>query len=318
MDGRNAHRSAARECRGAGYPGPGRHPLLCSPMRRSRPPRPSAAPSPPSPMPPRSSPSRSHGGGRLAYAAAGSSGLMALADALELPGTYGIPRDRIAILIAGGDEALRTSGRRPGGRHRRRPRAPSPTPASARGDCLIAVSASGSTPYAVRRAATKRARRGAATIAIANNAGTPLLRPWPTSPILLATPPEVIAGSTRMGAGTAQKIALNMLSTLAAIHLGHVHDGYMVNLIADNIKLRDRAAAHRRRHQRARRRTRPHACSNKAAARSRPPFCSPPAPTDADAADEDAGRNRPEAAAGAFRDRGEQAVESRRSRQNRT
>jgi len=52
----------------------------------------------------------------------------------------------------------------------------------------------------------------------------------------------VIAGSTRMGAGTAQKIALNMLSTLTAIHLGHVHDGYMVNLTADNIKLRDRAA----------------------------------------------------------------------------
>ena len=62
------------------------------------------------------------------------------------------------------------------------------------------------------------------------------------SPILLATPPEIIAGSTRMGAGTAQKIALNMLSTLAAIHLGHVHDGYMVNLHADNIKLRGRAA----------------------------------------------------------------------------
>ena len=62
------------------------------------------------------------------------------------------------------------------------------------------------------------------------------------TPILLATPSEIIAGSTRMGAGTAQKIALNMLSTLAAIHLGHVHDGYMVNLHADNIKLRGRAA----------------------------------------------------------------------------
>ena len=60
--------------------------------------------------------------------------------------------------------------------------------------------------------------------------------------IVLATPPEMIAGSTRMGAGTAQKIALNMFSTLVAIHLGHVHDGYMVNLRADNIKLRGRAA----------------------------------------------------------------------------
>ena len=60
---------------------------------------------------------------------------------------------------------------------------------------------------------------------------------------MLATPPEVLAGSTRMGAGTAQKIALNMLSTLAAIELGHVHDGMMVNLRADNIKLRARAVS---------------------------------------------------------------------------
>ena len=72
-----------------------------------------------------------------------------------------------------------------------------------------------------------------------------------------ATPPEVIAGSTRMGAGTAQKIALNMLSTLTAIHLGHVHDGYMVNLNADNMKLQRPRRAHRRgdrRQRRARRR----------------------------------------------------------------
>jgi N-acetylmuramic acid 6-phosphate etherase len=110
----------------------------------------------------------------------------------------------------------------------------------ASGDCLIAVSASGSTAYAVG-ALAEAARRGAKTIAIANNPGSPLLG-LAAAPILLATPPEVIAGSTRMGAGTAQKIALNMLSTLAAIHLGHVHDGYMVNLHADNAKLRGRAA----------------------------------------------------------------------------
>src|SRR5690606_26975442 len=84
-------------------------------------------------------------------------------------------------------------------------------------------------------------RRGAATIAIANNRGAPLLEKADAA-ILLETPPEVIAGSTRMGAGTAQKIALNMLSTLAAVHLGHVHNGYMVNLRADNAKLRARAA----------------------------------------------------------------------------
>lgn len=178
-------------------------------------------------------------GGRLAYAAAGSSGLMALADALELPGTYGIPRDRILVFFAGGAAALQDMAGAP----------EDDAPAAAcevaeaglkPGDCLIAVSASGSTPYALG-ALEEAVRRGVRTIAIANNAGSPLLE-LADVPILLATPPEVIAGSTRMGAGTAQKIALNMLSTLAAIHLGHVHDGYMVNLHADNAKLRGRAA----------------------------------------------------------------------------
>jgi N-acetylmuramic acid 6-phosphate etherase len=178
-------------------------------------------------------------GGRLFYAAAGSSALMALADGLELPGTYGISRDRVIMLIAGGRQALADLA---GG--------PEDDGQSAvdelsvhglgEGDCLVAVSASGTTPYAV--AALKEARRrGAATIGMANNAGTPLVLGADVG-IVLATPPEMIAGSTRMGAGTAQKIALNMLSTLVAIHLGHVHDGYMVNLRADNMKLRDRAA----------------------------------------------------------------------------
>jgi N-acetylmuramic acid 6-phosphate etherase len=179
------------------------------------------------------------GGGKLAYAAAGSSGLMALADALELPGPYGIARDRIAILIAGGEDALKTLA---GGPEDDAEQAAQAVADAGLGptDCLIAVSASGTTPYAVR-ALEEANRRGAATIAIANNRGAPLLKLAGTA-ILLETPPEVIAGSTRMGAGTAQKIALNMLSTLAAIHLGHVHDGYMVNLHADNAKLRGRAA----------------------------------------------------------------------------
>ncbi|SFN62746.1 N-acetylmuramic acid 6-phosphate etherase [Mesorhizobium sp. NFR06] len=177
-------------------------------------------------------------GGKLAYAAAGSSGLMAVADALELPGTFGIARDRIAILIAGGDEAFRALA---GGPEDDTEEASAAVAAAdiGKGDCLIAVSASGSTPYAVQALQDAR-RRGAATIAIANNQGAALFKQADVA-ILLETPPELIAGSTRMGAGTAQKIALNMLSTLAAIHLGHVHDGYMVNLTADNIKLRDRA-----------------------------------------------------------------------------
>ncbi|MGX7876021.1 N-acetylmuramic acid 6-phosphate etherase [Mesorhizobium sp. ORM6] len=178
-------------------------------------------------------------GGKLAYAAAGSSGLMALADALELPGTFGIQRDRIAILVAGGDEAFRTLAGGPEDDTEEAAAAVANAGIGV-GDCLIAISASGTTPYAVR-AIEEAARRGAATIGIANNRDSALLRQAGTA-ILLETPPEVIAGSTRMGAGTAQKIALNMLSTLAAVHLGHVHDGYMVNLTADNIKLRDRAA----------------------------------------------------------------------------
>ena len=177
-------------------------------------------------------------GGRLAYAAAGSSGLMAVADALELPGTFGIARDRIAMLIAGGDEAFHTLA---GGPEDDIDEAAAAVAGAniGKGDCLIAISASGSTPYAVQAIGDAR-RRGAATIAIANNKGARLFDQADVA-VLLETPPELIAGSTRMGAGTAQKIALNMLSTLAAIHLGHVHDGYMVNLTADNIKLRDRA-----------------------------------------------------------------------------
>lgn len=179
------------------------------------------------------------GGGKLAYAAAGSSGLMALADALELPGTFGIQRDRIAILIAGGDNALRTLAGGPEDDTEEATTAVANAGIGV-GDCLIALSASGTTPYAVGAIEEGR-RRGAATIGIANNRGSALLQQADTA-ILLETPPEVIAGSTRMGAGTAQKIALNMLSTLTAVHLGHVHDGYMVNLLADNMKLRDRAA----------------------------------------------------------------------------
>jgi len=178
-------------------------------------------------------------GGRLVYAAAGSSALMALADALELPGTFGIPQERVVVVIAGGIAALSHLA---GGPEDNEEHGAAEIARLSLGpqDCLIVVSASGSTPYAlgaIREATT----RGVPSIAFANNAGTPLLD-LATVPVVLATPPEVVAGSTRMGAGTAQKIALNMLSTLAAIKLGHVHDGYMVNVRADNLKLRQRAA----------------------------------------------------------------------------
>ena len=179
------------------------------------------------------------GGGRIVYAAAGSSGLMALADALELPGTFGIPRDRIVVLLAGGLAALSNLSGAPEDDAAQAMRDVKDAGLSA-SDCLIAISASGSTPYAV--AALEQAKQlKAKTISIANNPGTPL-EVLADASIVLATPAEIIAGSTRMGAGTAQKIALNMMSTLMAIHLGDVHDGYMVSLQADNQKLRDRAA----------------------------------------------------------------------------
>ncbi|PYE87659.1 N-acetylmuramic acid 6-phosphate etherase [Phyllobacterium leguminum] len=178
-------------------------------------------------------------GGRLAYAAAGSSGLMALSDALELPGTFGIPREQIVVLFAGGVESLTnlTGAPEDVAEHGVRDVVAAKLEF---GDCLVAISASGSTPYAVSALGAAK-ERGLKTIAIANNPGAPILEEADIG-ILLETPPEIIAGSTRMGAGTAQKIALNLLSTLAAIRLGHVHDGYMVNLHADNAKLRARAA----------------------------------------------------------------------------
>ena len=177
-------------------------------------------------------------GGRLFYAGAGSSGLLAQVDALELPGTYGIPEAQVSVLLAGGDDALRSI--------------PSGAEDDAQagedavnlanigpGDVLVAVAASGRTPFTHAALLAARAA-GALTIGIANNAGTPLLRHC-DYPIFLDTPPEVVAGSTRMNAGTAQKCALNMLSTLIGIRLGHVYDGLMVNLRVENAKLHRRA-----------------------------------------------------------------------------
>lgn len=177
-------------------------------------------------------------GGRVIYAAAGSSGLMALADALELPGTYGIARDRIVVLLAGGIAGLTAMEGGPED-DADAAKAEIAMAGVGSGDCVIALTASGYTPYPMAAVEAARAA-GAKTIGMSNNRGAALFDRVDVA-ICLPTPPEVIAGSTRMGAGTAQKIALNMLSTMMAVHLGHVHDGFMVNLIADNLKLRGRA-----------------------------------------------------------------------------
>ncbi len=175
-------------------------------------------------------------GARLHYVAAGSSGLMAAADAMELGGTFSIPPRQIRIHMAGG---LPTSAEMPGGTEDDTHQIKRDLADLSADDTVIAVSASGSTPFTIEAAEIAQ-KVGATVIGIANTAGSALLQ-MSDHAIALETPPEVLSGSTRMGAGTAQKIALNMLSTLMAVELGHVHDGMMVNLTADNIKLVARA-----------------------------------------------------------------------------
>ncbi|MDB5563095.1 MAG: N-acetylmuramic acid 6-phosphate etherase [Hyphomicrobiales bacterium] len=178
------------------------------------------------------------GGGRLIYLASGSPALISLGDALEIPQTYGVARDRILLLFAGGEAITRNlTGTDEDNEDLARSDVADAKISAA--DCVIATSASGSTPYTVAGLAAAKAA-GAVTIGIAGNPGAPLFGSADVR-ILLEAGPEVISGSTRMGAGTAQKAALNMLSTLIGVRLGHVHDGLMVNVRADNEKLRQRA-----------------------------------------------------------------------------
>jgi len=178
------------------------------------------------------------GSGRIVYAGAGSSALMANADGMELPGTYGVAPDRIVLCMAGG---IPTDAHMPGDTEDDAAAGARDGASFGAGDLIVAVSASGRTPYPVALAAAARAK-GARVIGIANNPGTALLAGADVA-ICLPTPPEVIAGSTRMGAGTAQKVALNLMSTLTGVRIGQVHDGMMVGLVADNDKLRARAIA---------------------------------------------------------------------------
>lgn len=183
---------------------------------------------------------RSGDSGRLIYVGAGSSGVIAALDGIELGGTFGWPDDRVAFVLANGpmlEPGLAGAPEDDVTRARAAVAALKPTSK----DTIIAVAASGATPFTL--AATDVARAaGALTIGIANNRAAPLLA-GVDIPIFLDTGPEAIVGSTRMNAGTAQKATLNMLSSLAMIHLGHVYDGMMVNLRADNAKLRRRALA---------------------------------------------------------------------------
>ena len=170
-------------------------------------------------------------GGRLVYAGAGTSGRIAVQDAVELVPTFDWPQDRLVLLLAGGEAALMRSVENAEDR----------TDAAhdvAADDVLVGVAASGATPFTV--AAVRSAReQGALTIAVANSAG-PLLD-VAEFPVLIETGPEAIAGSTRMKAGTAQKVALNLFSTALMVRLGRVYRGRMVDMQARNAKLRARA-----------------------------------------------------------------------------
>ena len=177
-------------------------------------------------------------GGRLVYAGAGTSGRLAVQDGAELMPTFSWPQERLLLFIAGGQQALikAVEGAEDETDHATGLVRRHDIDAK---DVLIAVAASGTTPFTV--ACLRSAKeRGALTIGIANNPNTPLLE-LAEQPIWLDTGPEPIAGSTRMKAGTAQRIALNLLSSLVMIRLGRVYQGLMVDLHAVNKKLARRS-----------------------------------------------------------------------------
>lgn len=178
--------------------------------------------------------SRLRGGGRLIYVGAGTSGRLAVQDGAELVPTFNWPQDRLLLLMAGGSDALLKSIEGAEDETEQAIRLTRSHSVS-QSDALVAVAASGTTPFTV--ACLREAKqRGALTVGVANNQSTPLLDEA-DCPIWLDTGAEPIAGSTRMKAGTAQRVALNLLSTLVMIRLGRVHEGLMVDVQAINAKL---------------------------------------------------------------------------------
>jgi N-acetylmuramic acid 6-phosphate etherase len=181
---------------------------------------------------------RLHACGRLIYCGAGASGRLAVQDGVELHPTFGWPAERLVYLIAGGEPALIGSVERAeddadAGVREAAALHPGAT------DVLVAVAASGTTRYTCAVQETARAS-GALTVAMANNRGAPLLTEADHA-VLLDTGPEFLAGSTRMTAGTAQKIALNLFSTRLMTALGRVYQGHMVDMVPSSAKLVARA-----------------------------------------------------------------------------
>jgi N-acetylmuramic acid 6-phosphate etherase len=177
-------------------------------------------------------------GGRLFYFGAGTSGRLGVLDASEMPPTFGVSPDRVQGYIAGGDRALRTAVEG----------AEDDTQAGARivdqvgvtaNDVVVGIAASGTTPWVL--AAVARARQqGATTVGLTCAPGSPLASAVEIA-IVPVVGPEVISGSSRMKAGTAQKMVLNMLSTATMIRLGKVYGNLMIDVQPTNAKLRQRA-----------------------------------------------------------------------------
>jgi len=176
--------------------------------------------------------------GRLIYAGAGTSGRLAAQDGAELAPTFGWPKERLVLLVAGGEAALLQSveGAEDDADHGARLIDQHAVTAQ---DVLIAVAASGTTRFTLS-CLREAKRRGALTLGIANNWASPILQEA-DHPIFLDTGSEPIAGSTRLKAGTAQKVALNTLSTSLMIVLGKVFQGLMVDVRAANEKLHKRS-----------------------------------------------------------------------------
>jgi len=178
--------------------------------------------------------------GRIVYVGAGTSGRVAVQDGAELMPTFAWPNERVRFVVAGGESAFVSSIE---GAEDDTDDAVDQIDAArlTPQDVVIAVAASGTTPFTVA-ALQQAGASGAVTIGIANNPGTALL----TSakyPVLVETGRELIAGSTRMKAGTAQKIVLNLISTGIMLRLGRVYRGMMVNMAPTNAKLKRRAEA---------------------------------------------------------------------------
>ena len=176
-------------------------------------------------------------GGRLFYVGAGTSGRLAILDASEIPPTYGTAPDTVQAFIAGGDKAVR--GAVEGAEDSVKDGARVLIRAGAKKkDVVVGIAASGTTPY-VLGAIEWAKKRGCVTVGITSNPSSPLARAAKIA-ITPETGPEPISGSTRMKAGTSQKMVLNMLSTASMVRLGRVYDNWMMRVSLSNQKLRQR------------------------------------------------------------------------------